>query len=72
MGVVNSSRQTPAPPNTLPRAHAVQIGFLEIVCIPLFQSFTSVFTTAKPIFTYLMRNYEYWAFRDKRKTLLPM
>jgi hypothetical protein len=37
-----------------------QVGFFEIVVIPLFHTFTKVFGNSKPLLTYVMRNYRYW------------
>jgi hypothetical protein len=37
-----------------------QIGFFDIVIIPLFHTFSKVFGNCKPLLTYVMRNYRYW------------
>jgi len=38
-----------------------QVGFFDIVVIPLYQAFSQVFGSSKPLLTYVMRNYKYWA-----------
>jgi hypothetical protein len=47
---------------------ALQIGFLDIVAIPLFHNYTRVFTNAKPLFRGVLRNYNYWAAVQKEAT----
>lgn len=37
-----------------------QVGFFDIVIIPLFHTFSKVFGNCKPLLTYVMRNYRYW------------
>lgn len=37
-----------------------QVGFFDIVVIPLFHTFSKVFGNCKPLLTYVMRNYRYW------------
>lgn len=39
----------------------MQVGFFDIVIIPLFHTFGKVFGNCKPLLTYVMRNYRYWA-----------
>ncbi len=43
----------------------LQVGFLDIVVIPLLNNFSRVFTSTKPLFTYAMRNYKYWSEQHK-------
>eukprot|EP00879_Flechtneria_rotunda_P005016 GHRR01005292.1.p1 GENE.GHRR01005292.1~~GHRR01005292.1.p1 ORF type:complete len:859 (+),score=362.03 GHRR01005292.1:904-3480(+) len=38
-----------------------QVGFFDIVVIPLFHTFGKVFGNCRPLLTYVMRNYRYWA-----------
>lgn len=38
-----------------------QVGFFDIVIIPLFHTFGKVFNNCRPLLTYVMRNYRYWA-----------
>ncbi|EFJ48932.1 3'5'-cyclic nucleotide phosphodiesterase [Volvox carteri f. nagariensis] len=38
-----------------------QVGFFDIVVIPLLNCFSRVFSNTKPLLTYTMRNYKYWA-----------
>ncbi|KAF6253310.1 hypothetical protein COO60DRAFT_1547491 [Scenedesmus sp. NREL 46B-D3] len=38
-----------------------QVGFFDIVIIPLFHTFGKVFGNCRPLLTYVMRNYRYWA-----------
>jgi hypothetical protein len=40
---------------------ALQVGFFDIVIIPLFHTFGKVFGNCRPLLTYVMRNYRYWA-----------
>ncbi|KAG2443397.1 hypothetical protein HXX76_001757 [Chlamydomonas incerta] len=42
-----------------------QVGFFDIVVIPLLSNFSRVFTNAKPLLTYTMRNYKYWSEAQK-------
>ncbi|MEW5305755.1 MAG: hypothetical protein WDW36_008274 [Sanguina aurantia] len=37
-----------------------QVGFIEIVVIPLYRAFTDVFGGSAPILAYAMRNYRFW------------
>ncbi|KAJ9511901.1 hypothetical protein QJQ45_004504 [Haematococcus lacustris] len=37
-----------------------QVGFFDIVVIPLYHSFSRVFTGTKPLLTFVMRNYKVW------------
>jgi hypothetical protein len=39
----------------------LQVGFFDIVIIPLFHTFGKVFGNCRPLLTYVMRNYRYWA-----------
>lgn len=38
-----------------------QVGFFDIVIIPLFHTFGKVFSNSRPLLTYVMRNYRYWS-----------
>ncbi|GIM16339.1 hypothetical protein Vretimale_18970 [Volvox reticuliferus] len=42
-----------------------QIGFFDIVVIPLLNCFSRVFSNTKPLLTYTMRNYKYWTEQQK-------
>ncbi|GLI71323.1 hypothetical protein VaNZ11_016483 [Volvox africanus] len=42
-----------------------QIGFFDIVVIPLLNCFSRVFSNTKPLLTYTMRNYKYWGEQQK-------
>jgi hypothetical protein len=42
-------------------SNAPQVGFFDIVIIPLFHTFGKVFGNCRPLLTYVMRNYRYWA-----------
>jgi hypothetical protein len=44
---------------------ALQIGFFDIVAMPMFHNFTRVFGAAKPLFLNVLRNYNYWAAPQK-------
>ncbi|GIL62517.1 hypothetical protein Vafri_16725 [Volvox africanus] len=46
-----------------------QIGFFDIVVIPLLNCFSRVFSNTKPLLTYTMRNYKYWAEQQKLEQL---
>jgi hypothetical protein len=46
-------------------AHALQVGFFDIVAIPLFHNYTRVFNKAKPLFANVLHNYNYWAAMQK-------
>ncbi|GBF94222.1 hypothetical protein Rsub_06492 [Raphidocelis subcapitata] len=37
-----------------------QVGFFDIVAIPLYSTLAKVFTGTKPLLVYLLRNYRYW------------
>lgn len=37
-----------------------QVGFFDIVIIPLFHTFGKVFHNCRPLLMYVMRNYRYW------------
>jgi hypothetical protein len=39
----------------------LQVGFFDIVIIPLFHTFGKVFGNCRPLLAYVMRNYRYWA-----------
>jgi hypothetical protein len=39
----------------------LQVGFFDIVIIPLFHTYSKVFVSCRPLLTYVMRNYRYWA-----------
>jgi hypothetical protein len=36
------------------------VGFFDIVVIPLFHSYSRVFSGCRPLLTYVMRNYKHW------------
>jgi hypothetical protein len=38
-----------------------QVGFFDVVAIPLFHNYTRVFRSAKPLFANVLQNYNYWA-----------
>jgi hypothetical protein len=38
----------------------LQVGFFDIVVIPLYHSYSRVFGGCRPLLTYVMRNYKYW------------
>ncbi|KXZ47713.1 hypothetical protein GPECTOR_33g595 [Gonium pectorale] len=44
-----------------------QVGFFDIVVIPLLNAFSRVFSNTKPLLTYTMRNYKYWSEIQKRE-----
>jgi hypothetical protein len=44
----------------VPRTIA-QVGFFDVVAIPLFHNYTRVFNKATPLFKNVLRNYNYWA-----------
>lgn len=46
----------PSPPPLPPS----QVGFFDIVAIPLYSTLAKVFTGTKPLLVYLLRNYRYW------------
>lgn len=37
-----------------------QVGFFDIVAIPLYSTLAKVFSGTKPLLVYLLRNYRYW------------
>lgn len=41
--------------------HGCSCRFFDIVVVPLFYSFSRVFTNTKPLLAYVMRNYKVWA-----------
>ena len=49
----------PCPPPLLPLCFSA--------VIPLYQTFSRVFPGSKPLLTYVMRNYKYWAHEASQK-----
>ncbi len=41
-------------------SYAVQVGFFEIVALPLFSAYTSMLPAAKPLLDAAMSNYHFW------------
>lgn len=41
-------------------AAAPQVGFFDVVALPLFQNFHKVFHATKPLLTGVLANYNYW------------
>jgi hypothetical protein len=37
-----------------------QVGFFDVVVIPLYHTFGKVFSSCRPLLTYVMRNYNHW------------
>jgi hypothetical protein len=50
----------------------LQVGFFDIVIIPLFHTFGKVFGNCRPLLTYVMRNYRYWADLQGRSSPSPL
>jgi hypothetical protein len=38
----------------------LQVGFFDVVVIPLYHTFGKVFSSCRPLLTYVMRNYNHW------------
>jgi len=44
-----------------------QVGFFDIVVIPLYHTFGKVFSSCRPLLTYVMRNYNHWIDEQQRQ-----
>lgn len=57
-----ASTPAPEPLTTNPSSclPPLQVGFFDIVVIPLYSTFSRVFHSSKPMLTYVMRNYKHW------------
>ncbi len=51
-----------------PRSHPASHSFSPpLAVIPLYQNFSRVFPGSKPLLTYVMRNYKYWALEQSKE-----